>query len=316
MHTPPWGGMHPARASIHYRRTRCIPGGRSITRRLAASQLRSGRWASWAAGIGSRRAALRGWCGAQVADFGLSRVYQDVGTMTGGLGTYQWMAPEVLANQRYSEKADVYSFGVVAWECCARQVPYAGLNGMQVGAARCMLLLWGGCCCCYCCCCCCCYCLPALQATASCPHLSAARHLAVYILQSTWMGCELLHRSHLKCRPVWSSAACWLPSVPQLGAGGATSVPTHPTGSRPPSHPGGQAIDHPHPRHPARRAVTRQSSSHAAKQPAEQSRNQAARQPTSLCASRHAASQGSSHPATTPCCADACPRVGCRLRWR
>jgi hypothetical protein len=35
--------------------------------------------------------------------------------LTGGLGTYQWAAPEVLAHQRYSEKADVFSFGVVLW---------------------------------------------------------------------------------------------------------------------------------------------------------------------------------------------------------
>ncbi len=33
--------------------------------------------------------------------------------LIGGLGTWQWMAPEVVANQRYSEKADIYSFGVV-----------------------------------------------------------------------------------------------------------------------------------------------------------------------------------------------------------
>lgn len=31
----------------------------------------------------------------RVADFGLSRVKQDLQTMTGGLGTFQWMAPEV-----------------------------------------------------------------------------------------------------------------------------------------------------------------------------------------------------------------------------
>ena len=42
--------------------------------------------------------------------------------LAGGLGTFQYMAPEVMANQRYSVKADVYSFGMVLWECTARQV--------------------------------------------------------------------------------------------------------------------------------------------------------------------------------------------------
>lgn len=69
----------------------------------------------------------------RVADFGLSRLYHGMHTMTGGLGTFQWMAPEVLANQRYSNKADIYSFGMVMWECCARQVPFEGLNGVQAG---------------------------------------------------------------------------------------------------------------------------------------------------------------------------------------
>ena len=45
------------------------------------------------------------------------------------------MAPEVLANQRYSHRADVYSFGVVMWECCSRQLPYEGLNGVQAALA-------------------------------------------------------------------------------------------------------------------------------------------------------------------------------------
>jgi len=58
----------------------------------------------------------------RVADFGLSRVTHDLNTLTGGQGTFQYMAPEVMANQRYSVKADVYSFGMVLWECTARQV--------------------------------------------------------------------------------------------------------------------------------------------------------------------------------------------------
>ncbi|KAK9805196.1 hypothetical protein WJX72_005376 [[Myrmecia] bisecta] len=71
----------------------------------------------------------------KVADFGLSRVIQDFHTMTGGLGTYAWMAPEALTNQRYSEKADVYSFSIVLWECMSRQVPFAGLHGVQAALA-------------------------------------------------------------------------------------------------------------------------------------------------------------------------------------
>lgn len=57
----------------------------------------------------------------KVADFGLSRNISE-NTMTGGLGTFQWMAPEVLGHQRYSERADVYSFAIVLWECVARKV--------------------------------------------------------------------------------------------------------------------------------------------------------------------------------------------------
>lgn len=71
----------------------------------------------------------------KIADFGLSRVAVVGQTMTGGIGTFQWAAPEVLSHQRYSEKADVYSFGIVAWECCARKLPYEGLSGMQAALA-------------------------------------------------------------------------------------------------------------------------------------------------------------------------------------
>lgn len=58
----------------------------------------------------------------KVADFGLSRIKRDLHPLTGGLGTYQWMAPEVISHSRYTESADVYSFGIVLWECAARQV--------------------------------------------------------------------------------------------------------------------------------------------------------------------------------------------------
>lgn len=42
----------------------------------------------------------------QLTDFGLARVKSYTMTMTQQCGTFQWMAPEVLANAKYSESAD------------------------------------------------------------------------------------------------------------------------------------------------------------------------------------------------------------------
>eukprot|EP00741_Cyanophora_paradoxa_P023728 tig00021616_g22919.t1 len=68
----------------------------------------------------------------KISDFGLTRLRAHMDTvLTGQSGTYQWMAPEVLNNQRYSEKADVFSFGIVLYELITRKLPYEGLDGMQ-----------------------------------------------------------------------------------------------------------------------------------------------------------------------------------------
>ena len=55
--------------------------------------------------------------------------------MTGNCGTVQWMAPEVLANQRYAEPADVYSFGIILWEMLTGECPYEGMSAIQCALA-------------------------------------------------------------------------------------------------------------------------------------------------------------------------------------
>ncbi|DAZ99413.1 TPA: hypothetical protein N0F65_004046 [Lagenidium giganteum] len=67
----------------------------------------------------------------KISDFGLARVRAHFQTMTGNCGTTQWMAPEVLAAEKYTEKADVFSFGVVCWETITRACPYDGLCQIQ-----------------------------------------------------------------------------------------------------------------------------------------------------------------------------------------
>ncbi|GMF54197.1 unnamed protein product [Phytophthora fragariaefolia] len=66
---------------------------------------------------------------AKVSDFGLSRETSFDETMTSGVGTLLWTAPEVLRGERYSEKADIYSFGVVLAELDTCMPPYAFTQG-------------------------------------------------------------------------------------------------------------------------------------------------------------------------------------------
>lgn len=69
-------------------------------------------------------------CNAKLADFGWTR--QKAKKMTAKIGTYQWMAPEVIAGFKYTEKADVFSYGIILWELATRLPPYYGIDGTEV----------------------------------------------------------------------------------------------------------------------------------------------------------------------------------------
>ena len=54
----------------------------------------------------------------KLADFGWTKGLENY--MTGKIGTYQWMAPEVVSSHQYTEKADVFSFAIILWEIASR----------------------------------------------------------------------------------------------------------------------------------------------------------------------------------------------------
>eukprot|EP01048_Picozoa_sp_COSAG05_P003939 COSAG05_NODE_194_length_14555_cov_25.382955_10_plen_805_part_00 len=80
----------------------------------------------------------------KLCDFGLSRVkvaQKDTEkNLAAGdqVGTPQWMAPEILQNEDYSELSDVYSFGVVLCEILTREVPWYGLDTASIVFAVCV----------------------------------------------------------------------------------------------------------------------------------------------------------------------------------
>ncbi|EGZ23061.1 hypothetical protein PHYSODRAFT_324321 [Phytophthora sojae] len=71
----------------------------------------------------SRNILLSGTHEAKLIDFGISRERLDR-TMTAGVGTSLWMAPEVMTGEKYDDKADVFSFGVVLSELDSHTLPY------------------------------------------------------------------------------------------------------------------------------------------------------------------------------------------------
>eukprot|EP00439_Symbiodinium_sp_Y106_P079554 s13_g18.t1 len=53
----------------------------------------------------------------KVSDFGISRMLSlsDAYSMTGGVGSWRYMAPEVVRHQAYDEKVDVYALGLIIY---------------------------------------------------------------------------------------------------------------------------------------------------------------------------------------------------------
>ena len=60
----------------------------------------------------------------RICDFGISREIDSDNVMTGSIGTYNYMAPEIINNHPYTSKVDVFSFALVLWEMLTKDIPY------------------------------------------------------------------------------------------------------------------------------------------------------------------------------------------------
>lgn len=69
----------------------------------------------------------------KICDFGLSRVMTDVPMNdNSSAGTPEWMAPELIRNEPFTEKCDIFSLGVIMWELCTLDRPWEGVPPVQV----------------------------------------------------------------------------------------------------------------------------------------------------------------------------------------
>ena len=70
---------------------------------------------------------------AKIGDWGSARAtLSGSRTMTHGVGTACWLAPEVIKHARSSKYSDVYSFAIVLWELATREEVYLGLETTQI----------------------------------------------------------------------------------------------------------------------------------------------------------------------------------------
>lgn len=76
----------------------------------------------------SRNVLLTERLDTKLIDFGVSRNFQHE-TMTAGVGTPYWTAPEILEGTVYSEQSDIFSFGVLLSELDTCELPYFDASG-------------------------------------------------------------------------------------------------------------------------------------------------------------------------------------------
>ncbi|KAL0362452.1 UNVERIFIED_CONTAM: putative serine/threonine-protein kinase SIS8 [Sesamum calycinum] len=69
----------------------------------------------------------------KICDFGLSRIMTDAPIKdSSSAGTPEWMAPELIRNEPFTEKCDIFSLGVIMWELYTLNRPWDGVHPERV----------------------------------------------------------------------------------------------------------------------------------------------------------------------------------------
>ncbi|XP_025614629.1 uncharacterized protein [Arachis hypogaea] len=69
----------------------------------------------------------------KICDFGLSRIMTESPMQDpSSAGTPEWMAPELIRNEPFTEKCDIFSLGVIIWELCTLSRPWEGVPPERV----------------------------------------------------------------------------------------------------------------------------------------------------------------------------------------
>lgn len=71
----------------------------------------------------------------KIADFGIACEEAYCDALAEDIGTFRWMAPEMIKHKSYGRKVDVYSFGLLLWEMVTGRIPYEEMSPIQAAFA-------------------------------------------------------------------------------------------------------------------------------------------------------------------------------------
>ncbi|XP_072048655.1 uncharacterized protein [Amphiura filiformis] len=68
----------------------------------------------------------------KICDFGIAKDLTSTKTTENVIGSFRWMAPELITESQLSPKGDIFAFGIIVWEMVSCEIPYKGMRNEYV----------------------------------------------------------------------------------------------------------------------------------------------------------------------------------------